>query len=145
MTFGQGYLLARPGPAWPELDHDQEPDTFVTRDAQSKRKAEDRVRLRRDLNAATTAAAACEIVADHLFELGQMMPSLYLERHGQLRCVAQRGLWQVLDGLSHAAGHHRQDVGDERGDRRAERGGLARVPRSDPGCGGRDLRADRDR
>ena len=104
VSFGQGYLLARPGPAWPELDHDQEPDAFVTRDAQSKRDAEDRVRLRRDLNAATDAATACEIVADHLFELGQMMPSLYLERHGQLRCVAQRGLWQVLDGLSHAAG-----------------------------------------
>ena len=56
VSFGQGYLLARPGPVWPELDHEQESDAFVTRDAQSKRDAEDRVRLRRDLNAATTAA-----------------------------------------------------------------------------------------
>ena len=27
------------------------------------------------------------------------MPSLYLEHNGRLHCVAQRGLWQVLDGL----------------------------------------------
>ncbi len=32
------------------------------------------------------------------------MPSLYLEHDGRLRCVAQRGLWQVLDGLSGEAG-----------------------------------------
>jgi hypothetical protein len=43
-------------------------------------------------------------VVEHLFNAGQLMPSLYLERHGRLRCIAQRGLWQVLDGLSPAAG-----------------------------------------
>ena len=32
------------------------------------------------------------------------MPSAYLERHGELRCIAQRGLWQILDGMSASAG-----------------------------------------
>ena len=27
------------------------------------------------------------------------MPSVYLERRGELRCIAQRGLWQILDGM----------------------------------------------
>jgi EAL domain-containing protein (putative c-di-GMP-specific phosphodiesterase class I)/putative methionine-R-sulfoxide reductase with GAF domain len=106
VSFGQGYLLARPGPAWPELARADEPDADEGpgRQAQTKLMAENRIRLRRDLAVAVDATAACEAIVDHLFEQGQMMPSLYLERHGQLRCIAQRGLWQVLDGLSHAAG-----------------------------------------
>ena len=32
------------------------------------------------------------------------MSSLYLERNSELRCVAQRGLWQVLDGLPASGG-----------------------------------------
>jgi EAL domain-containing protein (putative c-di-GMP-specific phosphodiesterase class I)/putative methionine-R-sulfoxide reductase with GAF domain len=108
VSFGQGYLLARPGPAWPELARPDDPDVDdsagLGRQAQTKLMAENRIRLRRDLAAAVDAGAACEAVVDHLFEQGQMMPSLYLERHGQLRCISQRGLWQVLDGLSHAAG-----------------------------------------
>jgi GAF domain-containing protein len=32
------------------------------------------------------------------------MSSLYLARNGELRCVAQRGLWQVLDGMPGSAG-----------------------------------------
>ena len=47
---------------------------------------------------------ACDAVVAYLFRLGQVMPSLYLEYNGQLRCVAQRGLWQVLDGMPGTAG-----------------------------------------
>jgi GAF domain-containing protein len=43
-------------------------------------------------------------VAEYLFRQGQMMPSVYLEHHGELRCTAQRGLWQVLDGMPGSAG-----------------------------------------
>ena len=32
------------------------------------------------------------------------MPSVYLKRHRELRCIAQRGLWQILDGMSPSAG-----------------------------------------
>ena len=32
------------------------------------------------------------------------MPSVYLERRRELRCIAQRGLWQILDGMCGSAG-----------------------------------------
>lgn len=35
---------------------------------------------------------------------GLNLPSIYLERGGRLRCVAQRGYWQVYDGLAPGAG-----------------------------------------
>ncbi len=60
--------------------------------------------LRAALAGARDVEAACDAVVAHLFRQGQVMPSLYLERNGQLRCVAQRGLWQVLDGLPADAG-----------------------------------------
>jgi diguanylate cyclase (GGDEF)-like protein len=44
------------------------------------------------------------VVADHLMRSGGIMPSVYLERGGLLRCMAQRGLWQVLDGMPPGAG-----------------------------------------
>ena len=37
-------------------------------------------------------------------EAGFELPSLYLERGGRLRCIAQRGYWQVYDGLAPGAG-----------------------------------------
>ena len=37
-------------------------------------------------------------------EHGYELPSVYLERGGRLRCVAQRGYWQVYDGLASGAG-----------------------------------------
>ncbi len=43
-------------------------------------------------------------MADELFALGDVMPSVYLESAGRLRCRAQRGLWQVLDGMGADAG-----------------------------------------
>ncbi len=53
---------------------------------------------------ATDAKTVCELVAQVLFRRGDCMPSVYLERRGALRCMAQRGLWQVLDGMSARAG-----------------------------------------
>ena len=43
-------------------------------------------------------------MVDHLFRRGEIMPSIYLESEGHLRCIAQRGLWQVLDGMPATAG-----------------------------------------
>lgn len=40
------------------------------------------------------ASAACE----HVGAMG-LLPSVYVERNGLLRCIAQRGYWQVLDGI----------------------------------------------
>lgn len=96
VTLGQGYLFGRPAEPWPAVT-----DPFDPRSA-SDRGSEAALRIA--LSKARTVAAACDAVVAHLFRWGQMMPSLYLEQNGRLRCVAQRGLWQVLDGLPRGAG-----------------------------------------
>ena len=55
--------------------------------------------LRVELAAAPTSAAAAETVVDSLLRLGYELPSVYVERGGRLRCLAQRGYWQVFDGV----------------------------------------------
>jgi len=54
--------------------------------------------LRTRLSAATDLVEASAIVCDHIAEL-DLLPSVYVERHGMMRCVAQRGYWQVMDGI----------------------------------------------
>jgi len=102
----QGYLLARPGPPWPQIDRIE-----PSRSPRSESFPADVPRLeqiedgmRHALARATNALEACEIVVETLFRRGHLMSSLYLERSGELRCAAQRGLWQVLDGISASAG-----------------------------------------
>ena len=53
---------------------------------------------------ATTLDAAAQAVVDHLQRLGYELPSVYVERGGRLRCVAQRGYWQVFDGVPPTSG-----------------------------------------
>jgi EAL domain-containing protein (putative c-di-GMP-specific phosphodiesterase class I)/putative methionine-R-sulfoxide reductase with GAF domain len=92
----QGYLLARPGPPWPSIamaGAGHEPAANPALD-----------RLHESLVQAKDVRGACSAVAEYLFRQGEMMPSVYLERHGELRCMAQRGLWQVLDGMPGSAG-----------------------------------------
>ena len=48
--------------------------------------------------------AACAAVVDHLAAEPDLMPSLYLERGGRLRCQAVSGYWQVFDGMPPGAG-----------------------------------------
>jgi diguanylate cyclase (GGDEF)-like protein len=87
----QGYLLGRPGAGW-----------------RSPVARKPTLRLEHCATVAEVGEAACE----HLEATG-VMPSLYLERDGLLRCVAQRGLWQVLDGLSPGAGITGQAYGND--------------------------------
>jgi EAL domain-containing protein (putative c-di-GMP-specific phosphodiesterase class I)/putative methionine-R-sulfoxide reductase with GAF domain len=99
----QGYLLAKPGPAWPVVAaHDAAGKVNVTLEDHEGTPPE--ARLVDALERATDSSQACSVVVEHLFRQGQVMPSAYLERHGDLRCVAQRGLWQILDGMSASAG-----------------------------------------
>jgi EAL domain-containing protein (putative c-di-GMP-specific phosphodiesterase class I)/putative methionine-R-sulfoxide reductase with GAF domain len=99
VTLVQGYLLARPGPPWPGA-------ADPTGRASDRRAGRPRGRatLEDRLDAATDAREACAAVADHLWQLGGLMPSAYLVRDGVLRCLAQRGLWQVLDGMPPGVG-----------------------------------------
>ena len=104
----QGYLLARPGPAWPAVTpavaspRSSFKMTVVRTDGEGPVSAEGR--LLDAIERAEDSAQACSVVVEHLFRQGQIMPSAYLERHGELRCTAQRGLWQILDGMSGSAG-----------------------------------------
>src|SRR3954471_22157496 len=60
--------------------------------------------LRRALGAAATPADAARAVVDHLAATPGLMPSVYLERDGRLRCQAVRGYWQIRDGMPPTAG-----------------------------------------
>ncbi len=54
--------------------------------------------LRARLQSLGSAAEVASAVCDHVDALG-LLPSVYVERSGLLRCMAQRGYWQVMDGI----------------------------------------------
>jgi diguanylate cyclase (GGDEF)-like protein len=56
------------------------------------------------LDSAPDAAAAATAVVDHVATEERLLPSVYLERGGRLRCAALRGYWQALDGMPASAG-----------------------------------------
>src|SRR4051794_5604351 len=60
--------------------------------------------LRRALAAAGTPVDAARAVVDHLASTPGLLPSLYLERDGRLRCQAVRGYWQIRDGMPPTTG-----------------------------------------
>ena len=92
----QGYLLARPGPAWPSAANPSKPD--------APSEGGPLERFRAAIDTATDATAACRVTADFLAHLPGVMPSVYLLQGDRLRCQAQSGLWQVLDGLEPGRG-----------------------------------------
>jgi len=109
----QGYVVARPGPPWPELT-----PTAVRllrpgvpgphRDVTDLEAFDDA------LAAAVTQGEACEAAAAHLAAFGGLLPSVYLERGGVLRCQSRQGQWLVLDGLLPGAGLTGTAFADER-------------------------------
>src|SRR4051812_8288516 len=60
--------------------------------------------LLRALGAARTPRDAAAAVVGHLAASAGLMPSVYLERDGRLRCQAVRGYWQIRDGMPVTAG-----------------------------------------
>jgi diguanylate cyclase (GGDEF)-like protein len=93
VDYGQGWLFGRPSEAWPEEPKARAP---VAVRAPSGR-------LERELAAATSVREASEAVVEHLARKG-LMPSVYLEDGGRLRCQAVRGYWQIFDGMPPTAG-----------------------------------------
>jgi diguanylate cyclase (GGDEF)-like protein len=97
IDYGQGWLFGRPGPAWPEgsVAAVSVPDTGRwTRSADP---------IERALGLADDVRAACTVVVEHLARQG-LLPSVYLEQGGRLRCHAVRGYWQIYDGMPSSAG-----------------------------------------
>ena len=99
----QGYLLARPGPPWPVVEHTG-PTRPGTGGAVGVLPEFGEVGLQQALAGVDNVLEACEIAAETLYRHSHLLTSLYLERNNELRCVAQRGLWQVLDGMPGTAG-----------------------------------------
>lgn len=99
--LAQGFLLGEPGPPWPtgSLDVAEDP----VRIAASAGGDEDD-RFLRSLSSARDQTEAAVAVCEHLHRWGQLMPSVYVQRDGLLRCLAQRGYWQILDGLPAGVG-----------------------------------------
>lgn len=54
--------------------------------------------LRARIDSLATDLEVAAAVCDHVDALG-LLPSVYVERNGLLRCLAQRGYWQVMDGI----------------------------------------------
>lgn len=103
--FVQGYLLARPGPAWPAAaDPSPRPARVTGAGPTPSVGAASHDELAARLASASGPRSACEVVVDHLAGAHGLLPSAYLLAGDRLRCQAQRGLWQILDGLQPGAG-----------------------------------------
>lgn len=125
----QGYLLARPAPAWCRAANPADtvargsmpvadavdggssvgeggatPDGEDAARRRVRERREQLARLERRLQRATDMRTASAAVVDHLALLHRLWPSVYLLDGDRLRCQAQRGLWQVLDGLRPGSG-----------------------------------------
>jgi EAL domain-containing protein (putative c-di-GMP-specific phosphodiesterase class I) len=100
----QGYLLARPGPAWPAIASGRTTGRIIVVRSPDGGRIPGEDKLIAALDQAQDPQRACSVLVEHLFRQGQIMPSAYLERRHELRCIAQRGLWQILDGMGRAAG-----------------------------------------
>jgi diguanylate cyclase (GGDEF)-like protein len=95
VDFGQGWLFGRPGEAWPGEAPAHRTRPLVAVPAGG--------RLERAIGTALTVRDACTVVVEHLARTG-LMPSVYLEQGGRLRCQAVRGYWQIYDGMPSSAG-----------------------------------------
>jgi diguanylate cyclase (GGDEF)-like protein len=95
VDFGQGWLFGRPGEAWPAEPSANRRVPLVAVPAGG--------RLERAIASAPTVRDAATVVVEHLARTG-LMPSVYLEQGGRLRCQAVRGYWQIYDGMPSSAG-----------------------------------------
>ena len=96
VDLAQGYLLARPGAPWPALTAQAH---AVIAPPGPAPVTQDPVGLVAALASATNPADACERVSAFLAHHSGLLPSVYLERGGVLRCQSRRGQWLVMDGL----------------------------------------------
>ena len=92
----QGYLIARPGPAWVEPATSASPArSHPVHDIDALRRA-----VGRTLSAKDAADEVTHLLGSDL----RLLPSVYLERGGMLRCLSRQGQWLVLDGIPPGVG-----------------------------------------
>jgi diguanylate cyclase (GGDEF)-like protein len=81
--------------AGPHIERQLAPPSDTATPERSQERTE---RLRARLAALGSAGDVADAACEHVAALG-LLPSVYIERHGLLRCLAQRGYWQVMDGI----------------------------------------------
>jgi len=92
----QGYLLSRPDSPWAiPASPARHPRHEVDTDLADLRIAVDRTTHPQD---------AADIITRYLARDGRMLPSIYIERSGVLRCLSRRGQWLVQDGMPPGVG-----------------------------------------
>jgi EAL domain-containing protein (putative c-di-GMP-specific phosphodiesterase class I) len=96
VDLAQGYLIARPGKDWPTAAHIGA-DTMDDKDLALLPLAS-RVERAGDLR------TLADVVTGWLHEEHRLMPSIYIERAGSLRCLSRRGQWIVHDGMAPGVG-----------------------------------------
>lgn len=89
VRFAQGYLFGRPSESWTRPPPRRPRPPVIIDSA---------VELRRRFEAATDLRSVAEVACAELRAL-DLLASFYLEREGVLRCIAQLGYWQVIDGI----------------------------------------------
>lgn len=92
----QGYLIARPASGWPEPAR-TELDS-ADRDALALLPLASRIERAADVQ------TLADVVTGWLHEEHRLMPSIYVERGGVLRCLSRRGQWIVHDGMAPGVG-----------------------------------------
>jgi diguanylate cyclase (GGDEF)-like protein len=103
VDLGQGFLLGRPAQPWTLLLSAAKAVLSPAAPAGSIGAGGGIEDLRSSLHASHPSLAA-DLITDHLARNRQLLPSVYLERGGVLRCVARKGQWLVLDGIRPGAG-----------------------------------------
>ena len=89
VRFAQGYLFGTPAEGWARREA-RRPRPPLAVDTSRE--------ARRQFDTASDLQAVAEVACAELRAL-DLLPSFYVEREGVLRCVAQLGYWQVIDGI----------------------------------------------
>ncbi len=92
----QGYLIARPATGWPEPMRTD----LGGVDKQELALLPLATRIERAGDVQTLA----DVITGWLHEEHRLMPSIYVERAGVLRCLSRRGQWIVHDGMAPGVG-----------------------------------------
>jgi diguanylate cyclase (GGDEF)-like protein len=100
--LAQGWLFGKPAAPWPDVLA-VEPGSSASKPKLTESGVMRLGKIERDVAGAPTAKRACEAAIAHLGRMG-MMPSVYLEQGGKLRCQGAAGYWQVFDGMALEAG-----------------------------------------
>jgi EAL domain-containing protein (putative c-di-GMP-specific phosphodiesterase class I) len=92
----QGYLIARPATGWPEPAR--------TDAGGASRQELALLPLASRIERAGDVQTLADVVTGWLYEEHRLMPSIYVERGGVLRCLSRRGQWIVHDGMAPGVG-----------------------------------------